>query len=238
MFIKICANTNLGDAQFAADLGANAIGFVFAPSKRHVTAAQVSTIVDKLPPAPDKIGVFATTDPTEIAAAVTAAHLTGVQLHGTFTAATINALHAKFGGDLKLIQTVAYPIDSLDRAAADRHFSETLREAFSEPALWAILVDAAKSGTSGGLGVAFDWAHVAAIVHHTAATLDKRPRIILAGGLTPDNVASAIATFKPWGIDVASGVEASPGRKDPDRLQAFLRNARAAFLQQNDKLAG
>jgi phosphoribosylanthranilate isomerase len=233
MWIKICANTNLADAQLAADLGADAVGFVFAPSKRRVTALQVAEITENLVGSVDKIGVFGTADPDEIAATVTAAGLTGAQLHSAYDPSLVGALAVQFGSSLKLIQTVAYEIDGADHeadhGAADRNFEATLTSAFAEPALWAVLVDAARAGASGGLGVAFDWAHAAAIVDRVRAIVrggQAAPRLILAGGLRDGNVAAAIAALRPRGVDVASGVEAAPGIKDPERLRRFMAAAR------------
>lgn len=226
MWIKICANTNLADAQLAAAQGVDAVGFVFAPSKRQVTAGQVAQITEQLPADVEKVGVFSTTDADEIARIVVSAGLTAAQLHGGFHAGTVRSLAARFGDALKLIQTVAYSTDAPDRAAADRVFEAALEEAFDEPAIWAVLIDAAKSGASGGLGVAFDWAHAAEVLGRVAdgrqAGDGVRPRVILAGGLRAENVANAIAVLGPWGVDVASGVEAAPGRKDPERLRRFV----------------
>jgi phosphoribosylanthranilate isomerase len=228
MFIKICANTNLEDARLAAELGVDAVGFVFAPSKRRVTAEQVHAITSGLAAGLEKVGVFATDDPYEIEHIVECAGLTAAQLHGEFDVAMVRALSSEFGGELKIIQTVAYAVDAADRANADERFERALEAVFEEPAVWAVLIDAAKSGASGGLGVAFDWAHVAEIVRRAIGARGPGPRIILAGGLNAENVAQAIAGLKPWGVDVASGVEASPGRKDPARLRAFVNAARQA----------
>jgi phosphoribosylanthranilate isomerase len=229
MWIKICANTNLADAQLAADLGADAVGFVFAPSKRLVTAEQVAEITQSLPASIDKVGVFSTSDPSEIARIAIHTCLTAAQLHGPFEPSTVQTLAAKFDEKLKIIQTVPYDVDATDRDAADLRFEASLTHAFAEPALWAVLVDAAKSGASGGLGIAFDWARAAPILARVSATLHRpgaNPRIILAGGLHAGNVAAAIAALRPWGVDVASGVEAIPGRKHPERLRQFLVAAR------------
>jgi phosphoribosylanthranilate isomerase len=237
MFIKICANTNLEDARLAIELGADAVGFVFVPSKRRVTSEQVSEIVQGLPDGVEKVGVFATDDPFEVEHYVACARLTIAQLHRGFDADFVKALSDEFGGELKIIQTVAYAVDAADRATADKAFESTLRAAFAEPAVWAVLLDAAKSGTSGGLGVAFDWTHVAELVARASAGMEPKPRVLLAGGLNADNVAEAIATLRPWGVDVASGVEALPGKKDPQRLRAFIVAAREAALRAGDKLA-
>jgi phosphoribosylanthranilate isomerase len=235
MFIKICANTNVEDALLAAELGADAVGFVFAPSKRRVMAEQVAEITSQLPAGVETVGVFATDDPDEIARYVRRAGLTAAQMHGVFDAARVRALAKEFGGELKMIQTVAYAVDAVDaeeRVDADDRFEWTLGTVFDEPAVWAVLIDAAKAGASGGLGVAMDWAHVAEIVRRAmrarGGAREPRPRVILAGGLNAENVARAIAEFEPWGVDVASGVEASPGKKDPERLRAFVQAARAA----------
>jgi phosphoribosylanthranilate isomerase len=222
MYKKICANTNLADALLATNLGADAVGFVFAPSKRRVTAEQVAEIVLGLPLGLDKVGVFATDDPFEIEHVVVSAGLTAAQLHGTYDAELVQQLSEEMGGKLKIIQTVAYELDPADRAASDARFEITLETVFSDPRVWAVLLDAAKAGASGGLGVAFDWTHVAQIVRRAMGTREPRPRVILAGGLNAGNVAEAIAKLQPWGVDVASGVEAVPGQKDPQRLREFL----------------
>ena len=230
MFIKICANTNLEDAELAAELGADAVGFVFATSKRQVTIEAVAEIVLELPVGVERVGVFDLTDAVQIEHYVVSAGLTVAQLHGTFDASMVKELAAKFGGELNIIQTVAYAVDAADRGNADERFEQTLRTVFDEPAVWAVLIDAAKSGASGGLGVAFDWVHVAEIVRRAIGTREPRPRVILAGGLNAYNVAEAIEVMRPWGVDVASGVEASPGKKDPERLMAFLVAVRGAIV--------
>ena len=227
MFIKICANTNLADAQLAIELGADAVGFVFAPSKRQVTAEQVADITPELPAGVEKVGVFATDDPYEVEHYAACSELTAAQLHGAFDQEMVQALSAEFGGELKIIQTVAYELDPPDRAASDKRFAATLRAVFAEPAVWAVLLDTAKSGASGGLGVVFDWEHVAEILQRVYPSSGERPRVILAGGLRPENVAQAIKTLQPWGVDVASGVEATPGKKDPEKVRAFIAAARA-----------
>ena len=152
-----------------------------------------------------------------------ASGLTVAQLHRAFDADLVQKLSAEFGGELKIIQTVAYAVDAEDGAARDEAFADALRAAFAEPAVWAVLVDAAKSGASGGLGVAFDWAHVGGLVR---GAVPSGARVILAGGLHPENVAEATAEFDPWGVDVASGVEASWGKKDVARVRAFVAAAK------------
>ncbi len=230
MFVKICANTSVEDARLAAELGADAVGFVFAPSKRRVTPEQVERMVRELPMGLEMVGVFASADPREIAACVRLTRVTAAQLHGSFDAGLVRTLHAEFGDGLKIIQTVTYAVDSAgaaEQTEADARFEQALKQVFDEPALWAVLIDAARAGTSGGLGVTFDWARAAKIVQRAMAGREPRLRVILAGGLRPENVAQAIAELQPWGVDVASGVEAGPGRKDPDRLRAFVAAVRS-----------
>jgi phosphoribosylanthranilate isomerase len=234
MFIKICANTNLADAQLAAELGADAVGFVFAPSKRQVTGAQVAAITPHLPSQVAAVGVFATTDAQEIIAAVRVAGLTGVQLHHELRPDLVSELNAAFEGRVQLIQLVPYPVDAADQAAADAQFETALRAALARPELSALLVDAARAGVSGGLGAAFDWNHVAVLVRRVyaaaASSEHDLPKLIVAGGLHAENVGAAIAALQPWGVDVASGVESQPGKKDPERLRAFLAAVRRSAL--------
>lgn len=230
MFVKICANTNLEDAQLAAELGADAVGFVFASSKRQVSADQVAAITPHLPDNVLTVGVFATANAQEIISAVRASGLRGVQLHLAPNAQLAEELNCAFEGHVQLIQTVSYAIDATDRAAADEVFAGALMETLQTPAISAVLLDAARGSASGGLGVTFDWKHAAALVQlaYAAAASDGRelPKLIVAGGLRAENVGDAIATLQPWGVDVASGVEVSPGKKDPARLRAFLAAAR------------
>jgi phosphoribosylanthranilate isomerase len=223
MWTKICANTNVDDALLAVEMGADAVGFVFAPSKRQVTTDEAAEIIAELPSGVEKVGVFLTDDPYKVQDSVDVAGLTAVQLHGSFRASMVHHLAEECGDGLKIIQTMAYELDPADREDADARFEAALRLVFGEPRVWAVLLDAARGGASGGLGVSFDWERVGKIVERTRKAFgDDAPRVILAGGLRAENVAQAIAAIDPWGVDVASGVEAQPGKKDPERLRAFL----------------
>jgi phosphoribosylanthranilate isomerase len=231
MFIKICANTNLADAQLAAELGADAVGFVFAPSRRRMNAAQVAAITPHLPDSVLTVGVFATTDADEITRSVRESHLQAAQLHSDPNPELITRLNDAFEGHVRLIQTVAFNVHSGDNAG----FSAALARALTTPGLWAVLVDAARRGKSGGLGMAFDWQHAAQEIRlacktAAAASGADLPPLIVAGGLHSRNVASAIDVLEPWGVDVASGVEAEPGRKDPQRLRSFISAARGSVV--------
>lgn len=229
MFIKICANTNLADAQLAAELGADAVGFVFAPSRRRMMADQVAAITPHLPGSVLTVGVFATTDADEIIQTVRTAGLQAAQLHHDSNPELIARLNDAFEGHVRLIQTVAFNVHSGENAG----FSATLARTLATPGLYAVLVDAARRGLTGGLGMAFDWQHAAQEIRlafntAAAATGAELPPLIIAGGLHSRNVAAAIDVLEPWGVDVASGVEAEPGRKDPTRLRFFIDAARNA----------
>jgi phosphoribosylanthranilate isomerase len=214
LWIKICATTSPEDALLAAEAGADAVGFVFAPSPRRVTVEQAAAMVRRLPPELEKIGVFVDAAFEEIAATLEGAGLTGVQLHWDAPAELPGQLRARFGARLRILRVLHFDAEVAERRAADLAGTEAD----------AILVDSRAASAVGGTGVRFDWRIAAATLVQNA----KERKLIAAGGLTPENVAEAIALLNPWGVDVASGVESAPGRKDPAKLRAFIQNARAA----------
>jgi phosphoribosylanthranilate isomerase len=220
MWIKICGNTNLEDAKLAAELGADAVGFVFAPGPRQVTAEQVAHITPHLPENVECVGVFHTLDAAEIVAAAQESGLTAVQLHGGISPELTRQLDHIFNGQVKLIQTVHWNVDAGDANAA--LLSQQLKQIAAEDLLNRVLIDSKVGATTGGTGVPFDWnaAQVA------LAEARNGLKLIIAGGLRDDNVATAISRLNPWGVDVASGVEAAPGKKSPEKLAAFIRAAR------------
>jgi phosphoribosylanthranilate isomerase len=202
MVLKICGITRVEDAEHAVAHGATAIGFVFWPrSPRHVSPEQVATIVKALPSGVMKVGVFVNEPCADVQAVVERTGITVVQLHGEEQAPGAGR--------------VGVPVIR----------STTLERAEALAAEWpddtTFLLDASDPVRRGGTGNTVDW--------HAAAQVAVRRRVILAGGLTPANVAEAISLVRPWGVDVSSGVEESPGAKNPDAVAAFLRNARAAF---------
>jgi phosphoribosylanthranilate isomerase len=221
MWVKICANTRLEDAALAAELGADAVGFVFAPSKRRVNAAQVAGITKHLPESVEKVGVFTTTDAEEIVETARAAGLTAVQLHSEFDPVLVEAIDAKSGGTVRVLQVVDVP-----QAADIEGLRGLLTEVLGHPYVVAALLDASHGGTSGGTGKTFNWQQTAEMVRRVKEETDGQ--IIVAGGLNAKNVGAAIAEFAPWGVDVASGVEASYGVKDAGKMREFLRAARGA----------
>jgi phosphoribosylanthranilate isomerase len=219
MWVKICANTNLEDTQLALDLGADAVGFVFAPSKRRVTPEQVGEITARLTGDGERIGVFHELEFEAIRDAVRVAGLTGVQLHSQGKPALPGLLKSEFGPALTIAQTLHWVVDAENATEELLHRVEALEGAGHVDR---ILIDSKVGSALGGTGHAFDW--------NAAANLFERAGLpmIVAGGLGPGNVTEAMERLKPWGVDVASGVESVPGKKDPERLRQFIERARAA----------
>ena len=223
IWIKICANTSLEDALLAADAGADAVGFVFAPSPRRVTSAQVADIVPHLPATVEKIGVFVDATLEEIVSTVLACGLTGVQLHFDAAPELPAQLHQWLGPELRILGVVHFSAGTGEQQAA------RMAEHVRNPHVDAVLVDSRTEMAVGGTGVTFDWVEARkALFQNAEAQSDEvKKRRIAAGGLNPDNVADAIATLHPWGVDVVSGVEAAPGHKDKAKVREFVARARS-----------
>jgi phosphoribosylanthranilate isomerase len=219
MWIKICGNTNLDDAQMASALGADAVGFVFAPSVRQVSAAQVARIAQHLPGV-EKVGVFPALDSAEIVAIVEEAGLDAVQLHGGVSLALLGQLQASLKGRVKLIQTVHWQTGASNAEVVAQQLRGISQDGVAER----VLVDSKVGASIGGTGVTFDWEASREVLAEAGMGL----KVIVAGGLRPENVGEAIRRLEPWGVDVASGVELKPGSKDPDKVADFIRKARAA----------
>ena len=199
MFVKICGITNEDDALFAVAMGADAVGFIFAPSPRQVAAQTVYDITRRLPPEVLTVGVFKDELPSRVIEIANKANVKAVQLHGRETREqTIEVAQS-----IRWVIKVFDP-DSPNLGRADQYGTDL------------IMVDT----PGGGTGRVFDW--------NLVADVPDGVRLILAGGLDPDNVGDAIRTVEPWGVDVGSGVEAGPGKKDPTKVRRFIANARAA----------
>ena len=214
LWVKICGNTSLDDALLAVDAGADAVGFVFAPSPRRVTVEQVAAITAHLPGSIEKIGVFVESDFAAIVAAVEQAGLTGVQLHSEGGSEISARLRERFGKGLRILRVIHFGDDA----------ARQLRAAGADVNVDAVLVDSRTAKAVGGTGVAFDWQAAREAIFTGEGSL----KLIAAGGLNAENVTEAIATLRPWGVDVASGVESSPGHKEPAKVRDFVSNARAA----------
>lgn len=221
MWVKFCANTNLADALKAVALGADAVGFVFAPSKRQVIASQVRAITAEIPSGVELVGVFPGGDVEGAAAAVREAGLTAIQMHGGINVESAAGLRGLVGPEISLIHVVHWTIGA-DEASAVA-VREQLQALVDSGVKERVLIDAKSGGASGGLGMSYDWARAEAVLGEFPEL-----RFIIAGGLRPENVAEAITTFRPYGVDVASGVEQMPGKKDFGKLAAFIENARRA----------
>jgi phosphoribosylanthranilate isomerase len=198
MFVKICGTTSEEDALLAVAMGADAVGFVFAPSPRQITPGTAADIVKRLPREVVTVGVFRDQAPSRVVEIVNSIGLRAAQLHGHETPEQAQFVRARVP---LLIQ--AFPAGDPAVARAHQYGAD------------AVLIDA----TSPGSGQVFDW---------TRAEAPDGVRLILAGGLTAENVAQAIGQVHPWGVDVVSGVERSPGVKDAVKVRAFVAAARAA----------
>ncbi len=224
MWVKICGTTNLEEAALAAELGADAVGFHFAASKRQVTAAQVAAITQRLDGRVERVGVFRSRDAEEIARTAAAAGLTAVQLHGGLDEGLLERLAERFAGGVRMIQTLHWAVGEGATPAYAEQLAGQIGRVAALGFVDRVLIDSKVGSAMGGTGVAFDWGAARGVF----ASAPGGVRLIVAGGLRPDNVAQAIAQLGPWGVDVSSGVEASPGRKDPALVERFIGNARAA----------
>ena len=183
-----------------------------------MTAEQAAPIVRGLPAKLEKIGVFVGATLDEIVATVESAGLTGVQLHSEVTAEATAKLRARFGPGLRILRVVHFEAGAPKRAGVAAH------NASADASIDAVLIDSRTATAVGGTGQTYDWEMARQTIFQTSG----QTKLIAAGGLTPDNVAEAIATLHPWGVDVVSGVEVAPGRKDAAKVRAFIEAARAA----------
>jgi phosphoribosylanthranilate isomerase len=201
--VKICGITNAADALAAIDAGADLLGFNFyEKSPRFVTAPDAERIGQQLPKKVDAVGIFVNAPAADVASLCKSLKLDAAQLHGDETAETV----AELAGSVTVVK--AFRVDP----CFDLKILNDYRGAF------AFLFDAALTGQYGGTGHATDW--------DAARRAAARHRIILAGGLKVENVAAAVRIVRPYGIDVASGVESRPGKKDHGRLREFIQEVR------------
>jgi phosphoribosylanthranilate isomerase len=254
-WVKICGITNLDDALAATEADANAVGFVFYPkSSRFVTVEAAREIVSRLPAHLEKVGVFVNETVEQVCETVKEAGLTGVQLSGGEDTGFSRALHRSFGNGAKRPMIFrCYPAKIFD-APDERSvgwdpvtaglvepdeaykgkrvhkihvakngdlFLET--HGFRPGVLSGVMLDSATKRNRGGTGRTFDWERV----QPWAGIINSISKLIVAGGLHPGNVQDAIHVLHPWGVDVSSGVEQEPGKKDPAKVRAFVKAVRA-----------
>ncbi len=198
--VKVCGITNSEDAMRAVDLGTDALGFIFYPkSPRNILPADAAEIIRGLPPFVASVGVFVDAPSKQIEAIVSECGLTAVQLHGSET--------PDFCGRFRVKTIKAFRVkDARLPPEIDRYRTD------------AILLDTYREGMAGGTGETFSW--------DVAVEAKRYGRVILAGGLTCENIRNAIETVRPYAVDVSSGVEIEPGRKDPKKLTQFVTRAK------------
>lgn len=200
--VKICGITNLEDALVAVEYGADALGFIFyEKSSRCITPENVQEIIKELPPFVTTVGVFVNEAIGNISEIKRTTAIDAVQLHGDETPETCEVL----GNKVIKVFRVGGQQSAVSSQLAKYHVS-------------AYLLDTHREGVLGGTGETFDW--------DIAIEAKKHGRIILAGGLTPDNVAEAVKKVRPFAVDVASGVEERPGKKDLKKVKEFIERAK------------
>ena len=203
--VKICGITSAADAQAAIEAGANLIGFNFYPkSPRHISENQAAEIRSKLPKKVKAVGIFVNWLPADVITLRSSVGLDAVQLHGNEPP--------------EIVAEIAPVVRVIKAFRVGSEFPITTLDEYSRA--FAFLFDAVNTGQYGGTGRTTDW--------DVALQASLKHRIILAGGLKVDNVAAAVRIVRPYGIDVASGVESSPGKKDHDLLREFIKEVRRA----------
>ena len=204
--VKICGITNVDDAKAAADAGADALGFMFfPPSPRNLTINMAAKIAGHVSPFVLRVGVFVDPEPDFVFAAMSACGLNLLQFHGNES--------PEFCAQFGVMSMKAFRVRDAESLVCLPQYRTD-----------AYLLDSYVAGRQGGTGEKFNWDLAIEAKKH------KKP-IFLAGGLTPNNVAYAVTTVQPYGLDVSSGVESSPGRKDHQKIQAFISAAKNAAAQ-------
>lgn len=212
-WVKICGMTNLKDARVAVDAGADAVGFVFyEKSPRNVTPAAAFEIVDKLPHAVEKVGVFVDTPVSHADKILRDVGLTTAQV---YSGSMVEWWAWYQTSERRMMWAVP------GEALKGEHL---IALGNGQKRISAIVVDSGSGDRPGGTGERFDWEEAKIGIWHVGTEVP----VVVAGGLTAENVHEAIKCLRPWGVDVASGVEAKPGKKDPDKVRAFVRAVRAA----------
>ena len=216
--VKVCGITNAVDARVAVEAGADALGFIFVENTpRFVTPEQVAPIVRALPPFVTPVGVFWDHPSGHVKAVAEACGLRALQFHGDEKPEDLG------GYSLPVIKTIKLPPVSTIEGLPEYRLGDFIRALPYRNVASAILLDTAVRWSEGEAREPIEWRRIA-----LAKARDVRVHVILSGGLTPDNVARAIEIVRPFAVDVNSGVEAAPGRKDADKVRRFIREARQA----------
>lgn len=208
--VKVCGITNIIDAENAVLFGADALGFVFAGSPRKISKEDARSIIEKLPPFITCVGLFVNEDVEKVKETCQFCRIHTIQFHGNETQPYLD----KFS-DFKLIKAIRIRDRSDLYQLGDFHADAYLLDSYSKEKM-------------GGTGTTFDWK----LAENLAVSRDdyvKSKRIIIAGGLNPENVVNAIQIIKPFGVDVSSGIEKLPGIKDKELMRRFILNAKAVY---------
>jgi phosphoribosylanthranilate isomerase len=206
--VKICGITSLEDALAAVDADADALGFNFWPrSPRYISSANAREIINRLPTSILKVGVFVNEELQSLLTIATEANLTAVQLHGDETPAYCRQLGEKY------VNKAFGAGNKFDWSAVDRYNVQ------------AIMLDTKDPVLRGGTGRVFDWSIAQRADNSSVNNL--KPKLFLAGGLSPENVAEAIATVRPYAVDACSSLEETPGKKNHARMRAFVNAVRS-----------
>ena len=229
-WVKICGITNLEDALLAVEAGANAIGFVFhAKSPRHVDPQDVARISEKLPAELERVGVVVPHSMDEIIFIARTARVNALQLHLSMMAPLLGSESASYAKGIAAFAPadklfLALPAASFIERKSSPDFAALRGGALPKGIFDTVFLDSGTPSQPGGTGLAFDWKAARPLVED----MNKQVNVVLAGGLTPQNVAEAMQILHPWGVDVSSGVERSPGKKDPQKVRAFIQAVREA----------
>lgn len=218
-WIKICGITNLEDARVAVEAGADAVGFVFwEKSPRNVTPDYAREIVSQLPQTVEKVGVFVNQFEDAVCDLAAKAGVSAVQLHGDDEDPHVADLIVKRNLELKILVAISM----------NHPTPEGWAMMWNPDSVHAFIVDSGTQSKPGGTGARFDWQKC----KRSVEVISYLGKIVAAGGLTSANVGEAIRTLSPWGVDVSSGVEARPGKKDHDKIRAFVAAVREADRNQ------
>ena len=222
IWIKICGTTNLEDALTAVNAGADAVGFVFyKQSPRKLDEESARKIVAELPSDIEKVGVFVNQPVERVLETVAQVGLTAVQLHGVECHKPGFVRRLKHGRNLKVF--LVFPATEIGIGGDLNGEGAT--------SIDGVFIDSGTPQLPGGTGKTFDWKKAASRIEE----IGEKVKVVVAGGLNPANIGDAIRILKPWGVDVASGVEATPGKKDPEKVRAFIDAVRNAAVRNEKK---
>jgi phosphoribosylanthranilate isomerase len=221
--VKVCGITNLDDALMAVDAGADALGFIFVENTpRFVTPKEVEPIIWRLPPFVTPVGVFWDHPAGHVKAVAEACGLRALQFHGE------EAPQDLAGYNVPVIKTIKMQPSTTVEGALEYRVRDSFTILLYSKVVTAVLLDSAARWSEGEAREPVEWRIAARLVHWQTRPVGRPISVILSGGLTPDNVARAVAVVRPHAVDVNSGVETQLGKKDPDKVRRFVAEVRRA----------